>query len=72
MSVDETLANVEALFARTEDLRAKLEQTDDPDADLGIEHVRQARDHQRGTNRRCGRRRSVATTCEPVRRFAHP
>ncbi len=32
MSVDETLANVEALFARTEDLRAKLEQTDDPDA----------------------------------------
>jgi len=32
MSVDETLANVEALFARTEDLRAKLEQTNDPDA----------------------------------------
>ena len=30
--VDETLANVEALFARTEELRAKLEQTEDPDA----------------------------------------
>src|SRR5207248_6977815 len=30
--VDETLANVETLFARTEELRAKLEQTEDPDA----------------------------------------
>ena len=32
MSVDETLAHVEQLFARTEDLRSKLEQTEDPDA----------------------------------------
>ena len=32
MSVDESLARVEELFARTEGLRAQLEQTDDPDA----------------------------------------
>jgi hypothetical protein len=32
VSVDETLAHVEQLFARTEELRAKLEQTEDPDA----------------------------------------
>jgi hypothetical protein len=32
VSVDETLARVEQLFARTEDLRSKLEQTEDPDA----------------------------------------
>jgi hypothetical protein len=32
MSVDETLGRVEQLFARTEELRAKLEQTEDPDA----------------------------------------
>ena len=32
MSIDETLARVEELFSRTEELRAKLEQTDDPDA----------------------------------------
>ena len=32
MTVDESLARVEELFKRTEELRAKLEQTDDPDA----------------------------------------
>jgi len=32
VSVDESLAKVEQLFSRTEELRAKLEQTDDPDA----------------------------------------
>jgi hypothetical protein len=32
MSVDETLGRVEQLFSRTEELRAKLEQTEDPDA----------------------------------------
>ena len=32
MSVDESLAKVEQLFSRTEELRAKLDQTDDPDA----------------------------------------
>jgi hypothetical protein len=32
VSVDESLAKVEQLFSRTEKLRAKLEQTDDPDA----------------------------------------
>ena len=31
MSIDETLGRVEELFSRTEELRAKLEQTDDPD-----------------------------------------
>jgi hypothetical protein len=31
MSVDEALRRVEELFAKTEGLRAKLEQTDDPD-----------------------------------------
>jgi DNA polymerase II large subunit len=31
VSSDETLGRVEELFSRTEELRAKLEQTDDPD-----------------------------------------
>jgi hypothetical protein len=31
VSIDETLGRVEELFSRTEELRAKLEQTDDPD-----------------------------------------
>ena len=31
MSIDDTLGRVEELFSRTEELRAKLEQTDDPD-----------------------------------------
>ena len=31
MSSDETLGRVEELFSRAEELRAKLEQTDDPD-----------------------------------------
>ncbi len=36
MSVDESLARVEELFARTEQLRAQLEATDDPEAANGI------------------------------------
>ena len=36
MTVDETLAKVEQLFAKTEELRSQLEQTDDPDAANGI------------------------------------
>jgi len=32
MTVDESLARVEELFKRTEELRLKLEQTEDPDA----------------------------------------
>jgi hypothetical protein len=32
MSVDESLAKVEELFARTEELRTKLEGTEDPEA----------------------------------------